>query len=56
VDNQQIQMMPEELFMLIGEREVIKYKQAQQIGTLLKQVDEMGKEIEKLREELKHGK
>jgi len=42
---------PEELFMLIGEREFIRYKQEQQIKDLLIQVDEMSKAITELRKE-----
>jgi hypothetical protein len=53
---ERLETTPEELFMLIGEREVIKFKQAQEIKQLFKQIDEMGKEIEKLREELNRGK
>lgn len=41
----------EELYMLVGERETIRYKQQQQIQTLLDQVDEMAKVITELREE-----
>lgn len=40
-----------ELFQLIGEREVIKFKQSQQLETLYKQIDEMAAEITRLRKE-----
>lgn len=42
---------PEELYMLIGERELIKYKLQQQIKELHSQIDEMATVITKLREE-----
>lgn len=56
MENQQIQTSPEELFVLIGEREFIKYKQQQELVKLYVQIDEMSKEITKLKEELKEVK
>ncbi len=47
--NEQIQTNPEELLLLIGERELIKFKQQQQIQALLKQINEMQEEIDRLR-------
>lgn len=47
--NEPIQTNPEELLLLIGERELIKFKQQQQIQALLKQVGEMQAEIDRLR-------
>lgn len=49
---------PEELFMLIGEREFIKYRQDQELKKLYAQIDEMSKEIDSLRAALveKDGK
>lgn len=41
----------EELYQLIGERETIKFKQAQQIEQLFEQIGEMSQEIERLRAE-----
>ena len=46
-----LQTTPEELFMLIGEREFIKYRQEQLIKKLYTQIDEMAEVITKLREE-----
>lgn len=45
----------EELYMLIGEREVIRFKQQKLIEALHEQIGEMSKVITKLREE-KDGK
>lgn len=42
----------EELYMLIGEREVIRYKQQEKIKELLIQADEMSKKITELRTQL----
>lgn len=39
----------EELYTLIGEREVIRYKQQEKIKALLIQIDEMAKVITELR-------
>jgi hypothetical protein len=44
---------PNELFALIGEREFIKYKQQLEIQQLYIQIEEMSKEITKLKEELR---
>jgi len=51
-----LETTPEELFALIGEREFIKFKQQQEIKKLYAQIDEMSKEITKLREELERAK
>jgi hypothetical protein len=42
---------PQELYMLIGEREFIKYRLQEQIKLLYSQIDEMAKVITQLREE-----
>lgn len=47
-----MQTSPEELFALIGEREVIKFKQGLQIQQLYMQIEEMSEEITRLREAL----
>jgi len=47
--NEPIQTNLEELLLLIGERELIKFKQQQQIQALLKQINEMQEEIDRLR-------
>jgi hypothetical protein len=52
MDNQ-ISTSPEELFALIGEREFVKFKQGQEIQKLYAQIEEMSKEITKLKEEIK---
>jgi hypothetical protein len=38
----------EEIYVIVGELEITRRKQAQQIQVLLNQTDEMSKEIEKL--------
>ena len=48
--NDEIQTSPQELFMLIGEREFIKFKQGLKIQELYKQIEEMSKVIEELRD------
>lgn len=53
---ERLNVTPEELYMLIGEREVIKYKQGEQIKVLYAQIDEMSQEITRLRRELENGK
>jgi len=49
---EQLQTTPEELLLLIGERELVKYKQQQEIQKLYKQIDEMSAEITKLKTEI----
>ena len=51
--NQRIDTSAEELLLLIGERELIKYKQGRMIAELQKQVSEMSEVITELRERLK---
>jgi len=54
--NNQFETNPEELFALIGEREFIKYKQGKALQSLYTQIDEMSKEITRLKEELQQVK
>jgi len=56
MNNNKIETSPEELFALIGEREFLKFKQQQEIQKLYVQIEEMSKEITKLKTELEELK
>ena len=51
-----IETSPNELFALIGEREFIKFKQAEEIQKLYTQINEMSKTIDELRKEIEDFK
>ena len=48
--NNKLETTPQELFSIIGEQEFIKIKQAQELQKLYAQIEEMSKEITKLKE------
>ena len=51
MEPQQVQITIEEFYQVVGELEVLRRKQNQQLQSLFNQVNEMQAEIEKLREE-----
>lgn len=49
MNDQRIELTIEEIYIIVGELEILRRKHTQQLQQLFKQIDEMSKEIDRLR-------